>query len=86
MSSLIDPLFHMQPPTTVIGSKMTVLPVVDSTQTVARDAAQRGARGVGGGCGPTNRRQGRLGRDWWSPAEGGLYVSLLLRPRIARSA
>ena len=58
--------------------------MVDSTQTVVRDAAQRGdAEGLVVVAGQQTAGKGRLGRDWWSPAEGGLYVSLLLRPRIA---
>lgn len=84
MSSLIAPLLYTTPATTLIGSTLTVLPVVDSTQTVVRDAAQRGdAEGLVVVAGQQTAGKGRLGRDWWSPAEGGLYVSLLLRPRIA---
>ena len=83
MSSQINPLLHMKPPTTQIGSTLTVLPVVDSTQNVAREAALRGQpEGLAVVAGQQTAGKGRLGREWWSPAEGGLYVSLLLRPRI----
>ena len=83
MAFLINSLLHITPPTKVIGSTVTVLPVVDSTQTVVQDAAQRGAaEGLVVVAGQQTAGKGRLGRDWWSPAEGGLYVSLLLRPRI----
>ena len=84
MSSLINPLLHIAPPTTVIGSTVTVLPVVDSTQNVVRAAAQQGAaEGLVVVAGQQTAGKGRLGRDWWSPDDGGLYVSMLLRPRIA---
>ena len=83
MSSQINPLLHMKPPATLIGSTLTVLPVVDSTQNVAREAALRGQpEGLAVVAGQQTAGKGRLGREWWSPAEGGLYVSLLLRPRI----
>ena len=84
MSSLITPLLHATPPTTLIGARLVVLPVVDSTQHVVRDRARRGeSEGLVVIAGRQTAGKGRLGRDWWSPAEGGLYVSLLLRPRIA---
>ena len=83
MSSQINLLLHMKPPATQIGSTLTVLPVVDSTQNVAREAALRGQpEGLAVVAGQQTAGKGRLGREWWSPAEGGLYVSLLLRPRI----
>ena len=83
MSSQINLLLHMKPPATLIGSTLTVLPVVDSTQNVAREAALRGQpEGLAVVAGQQTAGKGRLGREWWSPAEGGLYVSLLLRPRI----
>lgn len=84
MPSLTDPLLHITPPTTLIGSTLTVLPVVDSTQNVVRAAVLHGqAEGLVVVAGQQTAGKGRLGRDWWSPAAGGLYVSLLLRPRIA---
>lgn len=84
MPTLIDPLLHITAPTTLIGSTLIVLPVVDSTQNVVRDAALRGqTEGLVVIAGQQTAGKGRLGRDWWSPAEGGIYLSLLLRPRIA---
>lgn len=76
---------HPQPATAtkLIGRPLTFLPKVDSTQNVVRQAALAGAPEglvVAAGCQTAGR--GRLGRDWWSPPRGGLYVSLLLRPRL----
>lgn len=83
MSSLINPLLHITPPTTVIGSTVIVLPLVDSTQNIVRQAAQQGAaEGLVVVAGQQTAGKGRLGRDWWSPDDGGLYASMLLRPRI----
>ncbi|MGI8649264.1 MAG: biotin--[acetyl-CoA-carboxylase] ligase [Rubrobacter sp.] len=63
--------------------RVELLDEVTSTQVVARELAAAGApdgtlvlacRQAGG--------KGRLGRDWGSP-EGGLWMSLLLRPEFA---
>lgn len=55
---------------------------VGSTQVLARELAEEGAPG---GTLVVARRQiggrGRLGREWGSP-EGGLWMSLLLRPEL----
>lgn len=64
----------------VLGRQVHVRDVVDSTNRVARDLARRGAPE---GTVVVARRQtagrGRIDRVWHSP-EGGLYMSLLLRP------
>lgn len=69
--------------TKLLGTTLTYLAEVDSTQNVARQAALAGApEGLVVVADRQSAGRGRLGRDWWSPAEGGLYVSLLLRPRL----
>jgi BirA family biotin operon repressor/biotin-[acetyl-CoA-carboxylase] ligase len=55
-----------------------------STSDVAREQAGRGARaGFVVAAARQTRGRGRLGRTWESPAAGGLYVSILLRPDLA---
>ena len=58
------------------------LPSVESTQDMAREAARGGAReGLVIIAGQQTKGRGRAGRRWWSPPQGGLYLSLLLRPQ-----
>lgn len=54
-----------------------------STNDVAREQARRGVR-EGFVVAATHQTQGRgrLGRTWESPPQGGLYVSILLRPDL----
>ncbi len=64
--------------------RVVVLDEVESTQRVAREAA--GEEGSSGGVLVVAGRQvggkGRLGREWGSP-EGGLWLSLLIKPDYA---
>ena len=54
------------------------------------EAAAAGARGESAGWTAVARRQtaghGRLGREWYSPMDAGLYVSVLVRPEISPEA
>lgn len=56
-------------------------PELSSTNEVAARLADRGARE---GCvviaDAQTAGRGRLGREWWSPAGAGLYVSVILKP------
>lgn len=60
---------------------VTVLPTVTSTNALVR---QKAGEGAGEGCVVIAREQtagrGRLGRSFFSPADTGLYLSILLRP------
>lgn len=70
--------------TAVIGRPVQYSPSVASTQELARAAAQAGApEGLAVLAGQQTAGRGRAGRAWWSPPAGGLYLSLLLRPRLA---
>jgi BirA family biotin operon repressor/biotin-[acetyl-CoA-carboxylase] ligase len=52
-----------------------------STNTLVREQGRKGARaGLLVAAAKQTQGRGRLGRSWESPAGGGLYVSLLLRP------
>ncbi len=61
--------------------------VLDSTNRRARELARAGA--PHGTCVVADRQtegRGQRGRSWDSPLGGGLYVSLVLRPRLAPRA
>jgi len=62
-------------------------PQVDSTMTLAADLARSGApSGTVVGADEQTAGVGRLGRSWNSPAETGLYVSIVLRLPLTGSA
>lgn len=68
------------------GLTIDVLPEVDSTNTIVRARAEDGAAE---GCTVLAVRQtqgrGRRGRSFFSPADTGVYLSLLLRPGQAQA-
>ena len=56
---------------------------VDSTNTAAAEQARLGAgEGLCIIAGEQTAGRGRLGRTWASPPGSGLYLSIVLRPRI----
>jgi BirA family transcriptional regulator, biotin operon repressor / biotin---[acetyl-CoA-carboxylase] ligase len=58
-------------------------PVIDSTMDAARDLARRGApAGTTVVAESQAHGRGRLGREWLSP-QGGIYFTIVLRPRIS---
>lgn len=69
--------------TKVIGKKIFSYNVVDSTNTVAFSLAKAGL-GEGAAVFAEGQRKGRgrLGRRWASPKHAGIYLSLILRPKI----
>jgi len=57
---------------------------IDSTNAVASEMAERGApEGTTVMASSQTAGRGRLGREWYSPADAGLYVSLVCRNRSA---
>jgi BirA family biotin operon repressor/biotin-[acetyl-CoA-carboxylase] ligase len=69
--------------TRLLGHPLTYLNSVASTQEVVRMAAREGAaEGLAVVAGQQTAGKGRAGRSWWSPPSGGLYLSLLLRPKL----
>lgn len=63
------------------GLKITVFPSVDSTNTRIREQAAAGApEGLVVISGSQTKGKGRMGRSFFSPADTGVYISLLLRP------
>lgn len=63
--------------------RLCMLPETDSTNRVAKELAKDGApEGTLVVAARQSRGRGRLGRSFFSP-EGGIYMSLVLRPQIA---
>lgn len=61
-----------------------LLAETSSTNDVARAQGRKGASaGLVVAASRQTMGRGRLGRSWESPASGGLYVSILLRPDLA---
>lgn len=61
--------------------ELHVLPTVESTNALLRERANAGAgEGYVILAGSQTKGRGRLGRSFYSPADSGLYLSLLLRP------
>jgi len=69
--------------THLLGRPLRAYSAVSSTQEIARAEAEQGAaEGLAVVASEQVAGRGRLGREWWSPPTGGLYLSLLLRPRL----
>jgi len=76
IASFIKSNLHTQ----FLGRALYYLEETTSTQDVARDLAEKGASdGTAVIAGTQKSGRGRLGRSWFSP-EGGLAVSIVLRP------
>lgn len=69
--------------TKLIGKKILSYNLVDSTNAIAFSLAQTGM-GEGAAVFAEGQRKGRgrLGRSWTSPKHAGIYLSLILRPKI----
>ena len=66
-----------------LEQKIHYFPAISSTMDSARDLAKRGAKeGTIVIAEAQTRGRGRLSREWLSP-EGGIYFTLILRPRIS---
>lgn len=66
-----------------LGSTLLRFDTVTSTNDIARQMAQRGVEeGLAVVAKSQTAGRGRKGRGWTSPEGEGLYLSLLLRPRI----
>ncbi len=68
----------------IIGRKIVYREVVDSTNKVAKEMAQKGAEeGTVIIAEEQTAGKGRLGRLWFSPAGQGLWFSIILRSQIS---
>lgn len=67
--------------TQTLGRQLELLDTVDSTNLYLKRAAQQGAaEGLTVIARQQTHGKGRLGRTFHSPAESGIYMSILLRP------
>lgn len=73
--------------TQVVGREIRVFEETSSTNDVVEKMARDGvAEGIAVFAEKQNRGRGRLGRSWHSPRRLGLYLSVLLRPKVAPQA
>ena len=64
--------------------KLQVYKTITSTNTVLKALAAEGApAGLALIAGEQTEGRGRMGRSFYSPADSGLYLSLLLRPNVS---
>src|SRR3970040_518837 len=71
--------------TAFVGRRLIYLTSTPSTQDVARREADEGAvEGTGVIAEEQTAGRGRLGRSWVSPAGKNVYVTVVLRPDLAR--
>lgn len=69
--------------TQMLGKAWKLLEQTGSTQNVAQEWVARGAKeGSIVLAEQQNSGRGRMGRGWLSPAGKGLYLSMILRPRV----
>lgn len=69
--------------TTWIGEEICYFPVVDSTNTKAKQLAEEGyPAGTLVVAEQQNAGRGRRGRSWESPQGAGIFMTLLLKPKI----
>ena len=70
--------------TSIIGRDVQYFDLLDSTNNYARKLAAEGCNdGMSVVTGQQTAGRGRLGRSWDSPAEKGIYMSVVLRPPLA---
>jgi BirA family biotin operon repressor/biotin-[acetyl-CoA-carboxylase] ligase len=69
--------------TRALGQRVFVFPSTDSTNRVALDMGRKGApHGQAILAETQTNGRGRLGRAWTSPAGKGIYLSVILRPKL----
>lgn len=67
--------------------ELEILPDIGSTNDYLREKAAQGkGEGYAVVAGAQTRGKGRTGRSFYSPADTGIYLSLLLRPKDCRPA
>ncbi len=70
--------------TSVVGREVYYFDTVDSTNNIARRLAAEGCiDGTAVIAGQQTEGKGRLGRQWISPSDKGIYLSVVLRPPLA---
>lgn len=70
--------------TKALGRKIDVFKTIDSTNNFAKSLAQLGAvHGTTVVSEVQTRGKGRMGRDFYSPMGMGVYMSVILRPKLS---
>lgn len=70
--------------TRILGKEVISYKKVDSTNTVAYELAEKGMKeGLVVLAEEQAKGKGRQGREWISPSKGGIYMSCVLRPKMA---
>ena len=70
--------------TKIFGKEIISYKKADSTNTIAYGLAEKGIKeGASIFAEEQTRGRGRRGKRWYSPAKGGIYLSCILRPKIA---
>ncbi len=83
LSFLRPSLIRSQLATEIIGRRVIYFRTVDSTNTCALELATRGApEGTVVIAEEQTRGKGRLERRWHSPPGKGIYLSIVLRPKV----
>ncbi len=73
--------------THIIGKEIYAYQILDSTNNTAEKLAREGAeQGIVVIAEGQSKGRGRLGRSWVSPKEKGIYLSVILKPKIPPSA
>ncbi len=81
--SLLAPMVRHNLQTAWAGRSIVYLPSVDSTNRLARTLAAQGApHGTLVLADAQTAGRGRRGRSWISPAGKGIFMSVVLRPRV----
>ncbi|ASS75265.1 biotin--[acetyl-CoA-carboxylase] ligase [Tumebacillus algifaecis] len=69
--------------TTLLGQSIVYRETIDSTNNLARELANNGAiEGTLVIADEQQQGRGRRGRDWFSPPQSGVWMSLILRPEL----
>ncbi|MDP3804615.1 MAG: biotin--[acetyl-CoA-carboxylase] ligase [Candidatus Omnitrophota bacterium] len=84
--SLISSEVRWKLNTRILGKAVLSYKKVDSTNDIAYSLAEKGAKeGTVILADEQTKGRGRLGRSWASPSRAGIYLSCILRPKIAPS-
>lgn len=82
-TEMMEPVFFKLPLNRVIGAQHIYLEKVDSTNSVAKAAAKDHPDGTVVISNCQTAGKGRLGRSWDSPENKGIWLSLILKPKVS---
>ncbi len=82
----METVFYQLPPNRVIGAMHTYMEEVDSTNSAAKAVASDCPDGAVIISNCQTAGKGRLGRSWNSARDKGIFMSLILKPKISMTA